>query len=122
MNQTLPLRCIYEVGRGVFASDGIEACTPGVEIVEIHGWRPSKNAVEVVWVHFSSFNALTATKRAAQVVGFVLWLLVEEIDELFADRDARVQTLRFVNLQIMIEESSEIKEHSELTLCKQNLL
>jgi hypothetical protein len=77
VNPRLPCFLGNKVGARYGAGNGIKACAPGDEIVEVDTWSTSNDAVEVVRELFCTFDALASTERTAQVVGSGVILLVE---------------------------------------------
>ena len=79
MYQIRPGRRRDEIGRVGRTSNGEKSCSPGLQVVEVQGWRACDYAIEVGREHFGSFDTLSSAKGAAQVVGFLVILAIEEV-------------------------------------------
>lgn len=64
MDQTRPSGCCDEIGRIDRASDGKEARSPRLKVVEIQGWSSSHHAVEIIGEFFCGFDGLAAAEGA----------------------------------------------------------
>lgn len=70
--------------------DSVESSAPRYQIVEIDAWRTSDDAVEIGRELLRTFDTLTSTKRASQIVRFGMALFVESLRKFLSCLDACV--------------------------------
>lgn len=102
MDQSRPSRRRNKIRGSNWTGDGEETGSPGDEIVEVYCWRSDDDAVEIMRKHLGGFDALTAAKRASQVVRFTVRSFIEVFDQFLPGDDTSMKTSQTVSI-ILIE-------------------
>ena len=94
MYQGFPGRRGYESGGIGRPGDGKEACSPGLQVVEVQGRRSGHNAIEITRKHFGGFDPLTPAEGASKVIGSPVLFIVEEVSQCLAGNSNSVKSVR----------------------------